>query len=215
MKKTDYNNQALGQEISGLTLTHEQNAVEESLKAITRALGVDANKVAILFGCVMVEDGTQYDQTAGAVVYQDEVYFVDSFSGNHATNIPVYQFYDVNVGPAVRFADLQYRDVHFDHKMRLVMAAAASGEEDWDQVELVKDKMYTLMGVQAAIQAAVTALVDSSPGALDTLNELAAALGDDPNFATTIINLIETKDHICKVNTTLHFQSTHNAKINQ
>lgn len=36
------------------------------------------------------------------------------------------------------------------------------------------------------VAAAVAALVDSSPGALDTLNELAAALGDDPNFATTI-----------------------------
>lgn len=31
-------------------------------------------------------------------------------------------------------------------------------------------------------------LVDSAPGVLDTLNELSAALGDDPNFATTIIN---------------------------
>lgn len=34
--------------------------------------------------------------------------------------------------------------------------------------------------------AAVAALVSSSPAALDTLNELAAALGDDPNFATTV-----------------------------
>jgi hypothetical protein len=38
----------------------------------------------------------------------------------------------------------------------------------------------------AAIAAAIAALVDSSPGTLDTLNELAAALGDDPNFATTV-----------------------------
>jgi hypothetical protein len=36
------------------------------------------------------------------------------------------------------------------------------------------------------VQALVAALVDSSPSALDTLNELAAALGDDPNFATTV-----------------------------
>lgn len=45
----------------------------------------------------------------------------------------------------------------------------------------------------AFVQAAIAALVDSSPGALDTLNELAAALGNDPNFATTITNLIATK----------------------
>jgi len=35
--------------------------------------------------------------------------------------------------------------------------------------------------------------VDSSPAALDTLNELAAALGDDPNFATTVTNSIALK----------------------
>jgi hypothetical protein len=36
-------------------------------------------------------------------------------------------------------------------------------------------------------------LVDSSPATLDTLNELAAALGDDANFATTVTNSIATK----------------------
>lgn len=40
---------------------------------------------------------------------------------------------------------------------------------------------------------AVAGIVDSSPEALNTLNELAAALGDDPNFATTVTNLIGTK----------------------
>lgn len=37
-----------------------------------------------------------------------------------------------------------------------------------------------------AIANAISALVSSAPETLDTLNELAAALGDDPNFATTI-----------------------------
>ena len=39
----------------------------------------------------------------------------------------------------------------------------------------------------------ISDLVDSSPEALNTLNELAAALGDDPNFATTVMNEIGTK----------------------
>lgn len=39
----------------------------------------------------------------------------------------------------------------------------------------------------------IAALVDAAPGTLDTLNELAAALGDDPNFATTVTNSIATK----------------------
>ena len=39
----------------------------------------------------------------------------------------------------------------------------------------------------------LAALVASAPSTLDTLNELAAALGDDPNFATTVTNSIATK----------------------
>jgi hypothetical protein len=39
----------------------------------------------------------------------------------------------------------------------------------------------------------VSALVDSSPATLNTLNELAAALGDDANFSTTVTNSIATK----------------------
>lgn len=43
------------------------------------------------------------------------------------------------------------------------------------------------------VDTAVANLVDSAPATLDTLNELAAALGDDPNFATTVTNSIATK----------------------
>lgn len=45
----------------------------------------------------------------------------------------------------------------------------------------------------AFVQAAIAALVGSSPEALDTLNELAAALGNDPNFATTVTNSLAGK----------------------
>lgn len=46
---------------------------------------------------------------------------------------------------------------------------------------------------QAQLDAAIAALVNSSPGALDTLNELAAALGNDPNFSTTVLNSLAGK----------------------
>jgi microcystin-dependent protein len=46
---------------------------------------------------------------------------------------------------------------------------------------------------EIARKADITFLIDSAPAVLDTLNELAAALGDDPNFATTITNSIATK----------------------
>lgn len=39
----------------------------------------------------------------------------------------------------------------------------------------------------------VAALIDGSPELMNTLNELAIALGNDPNFATTVTNLIAQK----------------------
>ena len=56
--------------------------------------------------------------------------------------------------------------------------------------------------IQTASAAAVTYLVDSAPGALDTLNELAAALGDDENFATTVTNSLATKLSISSASST-------------
>ena len=56
--------------------------------------------------------------------------------------------------------------------------------------ELTNDSGYQ---TESQVAAKVSALVDSAPETLDTLNELAAALGDDPNFATTVTNQIAQK----------------------
>ena len=51
----------------------------------------------------------------------------------------------------------------------------------------------TQLATTAYADAAVAGIVDSAPGALNTLNELAAALGDDVNFSTTITNSLAAK----------------------
>ena len=51
----------------------------------------------------------------------------------------------------------------------------------------------TQIATTAYVRAAISALVGSSPEALDTLNELAEALGNDPNFATTMTNALAGK----------------------
>ena len=53
------------------------------------------------------------------------------------------------------------------------------------------------------VRKLLAALVDSSPEALDTLNELAAALGNDPNFATTITNMLAGKQPLNDVLTAI------------
>nr|DAG59386.1 MAG TPA: Baseplate wedge protein [Bacteriophage sp.] len=55
----------------------------------------------------------------------------------------------------------------------------------------------------AFVRKLLAALVDSSPEALDTLNELAAALGNDPNFATTIMNALAGKQPLNDVLTAI------------
>lgn len=51
----------------------------------------------------------------------------------------------------------------------------------------------TQLANTAFVAAALAALLDSAPGTLDTLNELAAALGDDPNFATTMATALAAR----------------------
>jgi hypothetical protein len=51
----------------------------------------------------------------------------------------------------------------------------------------------TKLATTAYVTTALSNLVDSAPGTLNTLNELAAALGDDANFSTTITNSLATK----------------------
>ncbi|WP_410684380.1 prophage tail fiber N-terminal domain-containing protein [Citrobacter europaeus] len=63
------------------------------------------------------------------------------------------------------------------------------------------------------VQAAVAALVGSSPEALDTLAELAQALGNDPNFATTMLNALAGKQPLNEILTSLSGLSTSGSKL--
>lgn len=63
--------------------------------------------------------------------------------------------------------------------------------------KIVIDKVYDPNSNNAqsgkAVSQAIAEMIDSAPETLDTLNELANALGDDPNFATTVLNKISEK----------------------
>lgn len=61
--------------------------------------------------------------------------------------------------------------------------------------EYITETELNAKGYQTAaqVETAISKLVDSAPEALNTLNELAAALGDDPNFATTVTNMVAEK----------------------
>ena len=63
-------------------------------------------------------------------------------------------------------------------------------------------------GINTASAAAVTYLVNSAPSTLDTLNELATALGNDSNFSTTITNSLGSKLNISTASATYLTQSS-------
>lgn len=67
----------------------------------------------------------------------------------------------------------------------VAMVAAAQDRANHTGTQLAA----TISDLPAYVQAYIDGVIDAAPAALDTLNELAAALGDDPNFAATINSL--------------------------
>lgn len=65
-------------------------------------------------------------------------------------------------------------------------AAVTSGTSGINDGVTATTTTWSSTKTQAQIQAGVAAAIDAAPGTLDTLNELAAALNDDPNFSATM-----------------------------
>lgn len=63
----------------------------------------------------------------------------------------------------------------------------------------------TQIATTAFVRTEISNLVDAAPAALDTLNELAAALGDDPNYATTISTALGGKEPTITAGTTAQY----------
>ena len=94
------------------------------------------------------------------------------------------------------------------------------------EISIKADKTYVdtqdtaiLTDAKSYTDTKVASLVDSAPETLNTLNELAAALGDDPNFATTTANQIGTKANASDLtshtgNTTVHITADERTKWN-
>ena len=83
--------------------------------------------------------------------------------------------------------------VEFDN---LSGTGAISVTDILDQDDMSSDSataLATQQSIKAYVDTEVAGIVDAAPSTLDTLNELAAALGDDVNFSTTVTNSIATK----------------------
>lgn len=83
---------------------------------------------------------------------------------------------------------VQPSDWNDDHDIDTSEVTPATGDKI-----LIKDASNSDALAHILVSALLAMVVDSAPGTLDTLNELAAALGDDANFATTVTNALATK----------------------
>ena len=85
-----------------------------------------------------------------------------------------------------------------DHTKLNAIESGATADQTKSDIDALNINADTLDGQHGSYytgyaDTAVANIVDSAPGTLDTLNELAAALGDDASFSTTITNSIATK----------------------
>ena len=74
------------------------------------------------------------------------------------------------------------------------VADTADGGTTYASKKVTKANLFSGYATETYVGTQIANLIDSAPGALDTLNELAAALGDDASFSTTITNLINANE---------------------
>ena len=131
----------------------------------------------------------------------DLLYLSDSTAGALTTTAPAFPSHAILVAAVLdnkNNGTMLVRLTHIndlDELHNVSITSAASGDVlVWNGTNWVNNSgYYTSSETDTAISTAISNLVDSAPGTLDTLNELAAALGDDPNFATTVTTSLSDK----------------------
>lgn len=193
MKKTDFSNIGLKMEASPRFNLHNQEGMAERFAAIVEALGNNYGGFMRISGATVGISGSNYTAAPGKVYYNGEIYTVD---GN-VVNVPggqtaVWQIEQDYTRDAWH-GDGTQKPTFYENKMVLVAGASGSGVANYNGGSTLQAQLLLYIGQDAAINTAINNLIAAAPGALNTLNELAAALGDDPNFATTVTNSLATK----------------------
>ena len=74
------------------------------------------------------------------------------------------------------------------------VADTADGGSTYASKKVTKANLFSGYALESYVDTAISNLVDGAPGALDTLNELAAAMADDASLSTTLTNLINANE---------------------
>ena len=129
------------------------------------------------------------DQGGGTVFFQRETNADCTFTGNVNVTNGVDVTGNITVSGTVDGVDVAALNTTVGN-LGISNGAIASGTTAVTQGQSANN---TQIATTSFVKTAISDLVDSSPGALNTLNELAAAINDDASFATTVNNNIATK----------------------
>lgn len=135
------------------------------------------DSVPLVYTVVKTINGISPDPTTGNIVIE---------TGAGATNLD--GLTDVVISSPVNGQSLVYDSLSARWRNILLTAADVGASPT-----IHTHPSSQITDFQAAVDARVQLIVDAAPSALDTLNELAAALGDDPNFAGTITVALSNK----------------------
>jgi len=155
-------------DLSALTTTAKGNlvaAINELADAVAGSSGIDDGTTGTTTTWSSSKIDTEIGDAIAALVIPD---LLDLLDDTTAATTTTYSSTKINSQIATAIAGIDY------------------AAELIDDTTPSTSTVYSSTKTAAEITAAVSALVDAAPGTLDTLNELAAALGDDANFATTI-----------------------------
>ena len=142
--------------------------------------------------------GAKYIYTHSTSSTAKSLYGYSGVIGANDTLILMYDQYDHFVVISHFDKEIKYEDLASGVTNRLGPSASSAevgqfvrlGEGGYWVAETVNIPSIEGLATETYVNEAVAAMVDSAPETLNTLNELAAALGDDPNFATTIATQI-------------------------
>ncbi len=129
------------------------------------------------------------DQKAGATRFTIDSNGTVDVAGNLDVGAGVDVTGNITVSGTVDGVDIATSDT----LMRSVVASTANINNGVTATTQSAGDNSTKVATTAYTDTAISNLVDSAPGTLNTLNELAAALGDDASFSTTVTNSIATK----------------------
>lgn len=139
-------------------------------------------------------DKSAYTATSGSSIVLDEIaYSGDLVEVLWLDNLVIADTYSKAESDALFATQADLNNIDLTAAINTASAAAYSSASAYTDSQISNIDLSAT--IQTASAAAVTYLVDSAPGALDTLNELSAALNDDPNFYTTIQSVYLTQSN--------------------